>query len=207
MLYVNSMYLFSVHVHISPFMYRLVWNIYHIYTKYFCLVSLLRAHCCWCRVRYRARVKQLSLMLMTLGSVSVIRSQVPAKTKVQGSYCGQCRSASAAPLYSAGAGTVQSQALRIATHNLASKSPNSQLLSTLTAPWQKNTLISAKHPLMPGQDLYYLGYPLWLVVVVPSRLLHHAPPPPNEGPRDPTRGRSGGHQGQGQGLGLGVLRL
>ena len=73
-------------------------------------------------------------MLMTLGSVSVIRSQVPAKTKVQGSYCGQCRSASAAPLYSAGAGTVQSQALRIATHNLASKSPNSQLLSTLTAP-------------------------------------------------------------------------
>ena len=143
----------TVHVHISPFMYRLVWNIYHIYTKYFCLLSLLRAHCCWCRVRYRARVKQLSLMLMTLGSVSVIRSQVPAKTKVQGSYCGQCRSGSAAPLYSAGAGTVQSQALRIATHNLASKSPNSQLLSTLTAPWQKNTSISAKHPLMPGQDL------------------------------------------------------
>ena len=147
-------------------------------------------------------------MLMTLGSVSVIRSQVPAKTKVQGSYCGQCRSASAAPLYSAGAGTVQSQALRIATYNLASKSPNSQLLSTLTAPWQKNTLISAKHPLMTGQDLYYLEYPLWwLVVVVPSRLLHHAPPPPNEGPRDPTRGGSGGHQGQGRGLGLGVLRL
>ena len=73
-------------------------------------------------------------MLMTLGSVSVIRSQVPAKTKVQGSYCGQCRSASAAPLYSAGAGTVQSQALRIATHNLASKSPKFPTLTNIDSP-------------------------------------------------------------------------
>ena len=146
-------------------------------------------------------------MLMTLGSVSVIRSQVPAKTKVQGSYCGQCRSASAAPLYSAGAGTVQSQALRIATHNLASKSPNFQLLSTLTAPSMAEKYFDiCKTPSDDGARPLYLEYPLWwLDVVLPSRLLHHAPPPPNEGPRDPTRGRSGGHQGQG--LGLGVLRL
>ena len=63
-----------------------------------------------------------------------------------------------APLYSAGAGSVQSQALRIATQNLASKSPKSQLISTLKAPWQKNTLISSKH--LP------LQYLLWSLVVV-----------------------------------------
>ena len=162
MLCMYCIYLFSVHI--SPFVYRFVWNIFHIYFIQNIFVLYL----------FYARTAADAVFDTALGSSNFRWCWWPSLC-----LCDEERSSRQnkstrvvlcpVPHHC----TVPVPGLYSLKHCasphriwLLNLSPNSQLISTLKAPWQKNTLISAKHPLMTEKDLYHLQYLLWSLVVV-----------------------------------------